>query len=122
MLFCYSKLKLIPIGLAFATIMIMVRCTFRAIELYGGFDSEMANDEVLYMILEPPMISLAAIALTVFHPGVCFQGAWLATSTRNPKKDGKQEMFEREESESRNSYLSPGEGGDNGIIERGESY
>lgn len=28
------------------------------------------------MILEPPMISIAVIALTVFHPGIGFQGTW----------------------------------------------
>jgi hypothetical protein len=72
--------------------MIIVRCTFRAVELSDGFDSEMANDEVMYMILEPPMIALAVIALTVLHPGVCFQGAWLGASTRSPKKVEEIEM------------------------------
>jgi hypothetical protein len=28
------------------------------------------------MILEPPMISIAVLALTLCHPGVCFQGSW----------------------------------------------
>lgn len=28
------------------------------------------------MILEGTMISLAVIVLTVFHPGLCFQGYW----------------------------------------------
>lgn len=67
--------------------MIIVRCIFRALELSDGFGGELANDEVLYMILEPPMISLAVIALTVCHPGVSFQGSWLAASTKSPKKN-----------------------------------
>jgi len=100
--------------------MIIVRCTFRAIELFDGFDSEIANDEVLYMILEPPMISLAVIALTLFHPGVCFQGAWLATSTKSPKLSRKQKMFERDGSERGTSFMSLGEVTELDVIERGE--
>jgi len=100
--------------------MIIVRCTFRAIELWDGFDSELANDEVLYMILEPPMISLAVIALTVLHPGVCFQGAWLAASTSKPKiVVGKGDMYD--ESERGTSFMSSGEGTELDIIERGEA-
>ena len=29
------------------------------------------------MILEGPMVIIACIALTVLHPGIGFQGAWL---------------------------------------------
>ena len=90
--------------------MIIVRCTFRAVELSDGFDGEMANDEVLYMVLEPPMIVLAVIALTVCHPGVCFQGAWLDASTRNPKKDGRKELFSRDCSNEEDSDVNVGEG------------
>ncbi|XMA09502.1 hypothetical protein WAI453_002293 [Rhynchosporium graminicola] len=68
-------------ALALATICIITRCAFRAIELFDGFAGALANDEVLYMILEPPMISIAVIALTVFHPGIGFQGAWGGVKT-----------------------------------------
>lgn len=49
---------------------------YRLVELQEGFDGELANDEVIFMVLEGPMIIIACIALTVFHPGVCFRGRW----------------------------------------------
>jgi RTA1 like protein len=53
------------VALGFATIAIITRSIFRAIELSNGFSGALANNEVLYMILEPPMISLAVIALSL---------------------------------------------------------
>jgi hypothetical protein len=39
----------------------------------------LANDEVLYMILEGAMIVIASTALTVMHPGIGFgKEAWKA--------------------------------------------
>ncbi|KII88204.1 hypothetical protein PLICRDRAFT_110372 [Plicaturopsis crispa FD-325 SS-3] len=63
-------------ALAFAVVCIFVRSCFRVAELKEGFSGALANDEITFMILEGTMISLAVIALTVFHPGVCFQGYW----------------------------------------------
>lgn len=40
-------------------------------ELEEGFHGRLANDEVLFMILEGPMIIIATTALTAFHPGFC---------------------------------------------------
>ncbi|KAH7306111.1 RTA1 like protein-domain-containing protein [Rhexocercosporidium sp. MPI-PUGE-AT-0058] len=74
-------------ALALAVLCIITRSAFRAIELFDGFAGKLANDEVLYMILEPPMISIAVIALTIFHPGVAFQGAW--GSAKGPNTDGR---------------------------------
>jgi hypothetical protein len=36
----------------------------------------LANNEVVFEILEGPMIMAAVIALTVFHPGFCLGRAW----------------------------------------------
>ncbi|KAH7012357.1 putative RTA1 domain protein [Macrophomina phaseolina] len=63
-------------AIALATTTIFVRCVYRLVELQEGFDGELANDEVIFMVLEGPMIIIACIALTVFHPGVCFRGMW----------------------------------------------
>lgn len=64
------------IGLALATITIFVRSVFRVAELKGGFHSSLANNQVLFMILEGAMIGIATLCLTVFHPGICFGGQW----------------------------------------------
>ncbi|KAJ6002604.1 RTA1-domain-containing protein [Penicillium sp. IBT 35674x] len=66
-------------GLALATIAIFVRSVFRLAELNGGFHSSLANNQVLFMILEGAMIVIAILCLTILHPGVCFNGQWNQT-------------------------------------------
>lgn len=67
-------------GLALATIAIFVRSVFRVAELKGGFHSALANDQVLFMVLEGAMIVIAILCLTILHPGVCFGGQWNQTT------------------------------------------
>ncbi|CZT16024.1 related to RTA1 domain protein [Ramularia collo-cygni] len=65
--------KLFLFGLAIATITIFIRCVFRVAELQSGFKGELFNHEVTFMFLEGPMIIIASVFLTIFHPGVvCF--------------------------------------------------
>ncbi|KAJ5890024.1 RTA1-domain-containing protein [Penicillium tannophilum] len=66
-------------GLALATIAIFVRSVFRVAELKGGFHSSLANNQVLFMILEGAMIAIAILCLTILHPGICFHGQWNET-------------------------------------------
>ncbi|KAJ5779812.1 hypothetical protein N7457_007532 [Penicillium paradoxum] len=66
-------------GLALATITIFVRSVFRVAELKSGFHGSLANNEVLFMILEGAMLVIAILCLTVLHPGVCFNGQWDST-------------------------------------------
>lgn len=58
---------------------IFTRSVFRVAELKDGFNSDLANNEVAFMILEGVMIVIACICLTVFHPGYCFGGKWQDT-------------------------------------------
>ncbi|KAG8418625.1 phospholipid-translocating ATPase rsb1 [Metarhizium acridum] len=71
-----TMFKAFPWATGIATIAIFIRCVYRLAELQEGFAGKLANDEVLFMIFEGPMIMIAAIALTIFHPGFCFKGAW----------------------------------------------
>lgn len=61
-----------------ATVLIFIRCVYRVAELWGGFDSHLANDELTFMIFEGPMIILAVTLMTVFHPGRVFGDLWVA--------------------------------------------
>ncbi|KAH8690283.1 putative RTA1 domain protein [Talaromyces proteolyticus] len=63
-------------ALVVATVTIFVRSVFRCAELSGGFHGPLANDEVTFMVLEGAMISIAVIALTVFHPGWVWKELW----------------------------------------------
>lgn len=59
-----------------ATTTIFIRSAFRVDELKDGFDSSVANNEVLFMVFEGPMLIVAGIVLTIFHPGFGFQGTY----------------------------------------------
>ncbi|KAF2493926.1 RTA1 domain protein [Lophium mytilinum] len=63
-------------ALAAATIFIIVRSIFRVAELWGGFNGSLANNEALFMVFEGAMLVMACSALTLGHPGVCFDGHW----------------------------------------------
>jgi hypothetical protein len=54
-----------------------VRCLYRAAELWEGFDSHLANDEATFMIFEGPMIILAVLCMTIYHPGRVFDDLWI---------------------------------------------
>ena len=66
-------------GLAIATLAIFTRSIFRVAELNGGFHSALANNEVAFMVLEGVMLVIALLALTILHPGICFDGQWNKT-------------------------------------------
>ena len=59
-----------------ATLFIFGRCIYRVAELQGGFDSEIANHEESFVVLESTFIALAASLLTILHPGLVFRSAW----------------------------------------------
>ena len=66
------------LALATATISILIRTCFRVAELHDGYGGSLANDEVLYMILEPVMMTIAVLALTIGHPGPILGTVWQA--------------------------------------------
>lgn len=60
-------------ALVLATVTVYIRSIYRVVELNGGFDSAVANDEVAFMVLEGAMVSITCICLTVMHPGMALQ-------------------------------------------------
>jgi hypothetical protein len=95
-----TPLTFLITAIAAAVIFILIRCAFRVAELLEGFSGELANNEVLFMIFEGPMLILAVTCLTVFHPGVCFDGRW-AEAHPSSKKQTK-----RLDTTSKGSYSS----------------
>jgi hypothetical protein len=87
-----------PIAIAVSTVTIMIRSCFRLAELQEGFGGRLANDEVLFMILEGPMIIAAVAALTIWHPGVVMGAEmWKNTSFRKNQKNAKNPYKEIDE-------------------------
>ncbi|KAH8881153.1 RTA1-domain-containing protein [Thozetella sp. PMI_491] len=71
------------LAMTLAVVFIFVRSVFRCAELSKGFQSDLANDQVTYMILEGTMMVLATALLTVFQPGTLFRDNW---SNKKPSK------------------------------------
>lgn len=67
-------------GLALATLTIFVRSVFRVAELQGGFHSSLANNKVVFMILEGAMLTIVVLCLTILHPSICFNDQWNNTT------------------------------------------
>ncbi|CEL10936.1 hypothetical protein ASPCAL14043 [Aspergillus calidoustus] len=73
---------------ALSTLLVYIRSIFRVVELNGGYDSELANDEIAFMVLEGAMISIMCICMTAIHPGFALQ-------RRGRKRDSNVELLER---------------------------
>lgn len=71
-----GRLEVLICGLAISTLAIFIRSCFRVAELHGGFGGRLANQEVTFMLLEGAMVAIAALALTVAHPGFVFKRFW----------------------------------------------
>jgi hypothetical protein len=74
------------VGLCIATLTIFIRSCFRVAELSGGFHGPLTNNQVSFMVLEGGMVAMACLALTILHPGVCFQGEWRAVNFKVGKQ------------------------------------
>lgn len=79
--------KFFVYALAAAVALILVRSCYRVAELREGFSGSLANNEVLFMIFEAPMIILAVLRLTIFHPGLCLGGMWKRASMTRAEPD-----------------------------------
>ncbi|KAI1193689.1 RTA1 like protein-domain-containing protein [Nemania serpens] len=63
-------------AMAVAVLLILVRSVYRLIELQGGFDGALANNETLFTVFEGPFIFLACAVLVICHPGIALKGIW----------------------------------------------
>lgn len=53
----------------------------------GGFDSSLANNETLFMLLDGTLMIIAALMLTLLHPGLIMGSHWhTATFNLRTKK------------------------------------
>jgi len=63
-----------------AAVLIFIRTVYRVVELSGGFAGSLAQAEVPFMVLEGPMVAVAVLLLTIYHPGRVYRGgAWEAS-------------------------------------------
>jgi hypothetical protein len=93
--------RLFLASLLVATLAILARSIFRAMELWGGFAGELWNNETEFLILDGAMITLAVLLLTVLHPGPAFGAEWHSANwslrTKKGKKNAREEGGEDDE-------------------------
>lgn len=78
-------LKYFLAAVSVAVLLVFIRSVYRLIELAEGWSSDLAVDEIYFMILEALMISAASCLMTVFHPGFAYgRGAHLKID-KSPK-------------------------------------
>jgi hypothetical protein len=90
------------LALGLATLLILIRSSFRVAELSEGFASALANNQVTFMVLEGGMVASAVILLTVLHPGLVFErkgwkDAGWSFSGKPISKDDPQEKLQHSE-------------------------
>jgi hypothetical protein len=94
-----AQIDLNPLaGLLITTLTIYARSCFRVAELWGGFHSSLANNQIVFMIPEGAMLLIATTCQTVFHPHYAFQGSWHGTNfgmgKEKPNKSHDADSFE----------------------------
>ena len=63
-----------------ATILILIRCSYRVAELVHGFRSKLANDQATFMLFEACTMTLALVLMSAFHPGIFLKSSGWANS------------------------------------------
>ena len=66
------RFKLFAGAIVIAFLTIFTRCVYRIAEMMGGWGNPLMEDEAEFIALDSVMCSVAALAMTLFHPGFCF--------------------------------------------------
>ncbi|KAK7423099.1 hypothetical protein QQX98_001175 [Neonectria punicea] len=74
------RFKRLLMGMEVASALLIVYSVYRIVEFAGGVPGTLFQNQTAFMILGGAIPLLAAIMLTVLHPGIAFGDAWSATS------------------------------------------
>lgn len=66
------KFKAFMVAYLLAFLTILIRCVYRIVEMQSGWGSDLMQNQILFIILESVMLSIATFCQTIFHPGSCF--------------------------------------------------
>jgi len=66
--------KYFTLAMTGAVLTIFTRCVYRLAELAEGWEGNLITHEWYFIILDAVMMSIATICMTVFHPGMAFEG------------------------------------------------
>ncbi|KAI1390041.1 RTA1-domain-containing protein [Hypoxylon trugodes] len=78
--------KIFLAALSLATLLLIIRTAFRTVVIAEGYDSSIAQSEILFLILDGLMVFLATLILVAFFPGRVLSDSWSQLPTRGPSK------------------------------------
>ncbi|KAI1207316.1 RTA1-domain-containing protein [Annulohypoxylon truncatum] len=81
-----GSFKIFLLAFSLATLLLVVRTAYRLVVVAEGYDSSIAQSEILLLILDGLMVLLATILLTVFFPGRVLPDSRPQTMTRRVSK------------------------------------
>lgn len=90
-----------------STILLLVRSLFRVAELTHGFRSELANNEIVFVILEGCVVLGATVLMSVFHPGLIIGEAWVESGWKKDEVEKKEFDLESVYSGEEVVYMRP---------------
>ncbi|KAI1502621.1 RTA1 like protein-domain-containing protein [Biscogniauxia marginata] len=74
--------KTFMVVFSIATFLLVLRTAYRIVEVAEGFESSIAQDEVIFLVLDGAMVLVATILLLAFFPARAFGQSWSQTSAR----------------------------------------
>ncbi|KAI4743429.1 RTA1-domain-containing protein [Aureobasidium sp. EXF-12298] len=96
--------------LAFITV--FIRSVYRIPEMVGGWGNPLMQNEKEFLILDGMMVCIAAIALTVAHPGVFFPQIKEHKAPKEEKKSKKEKRAEKKAEKDEKAGLELSSSGD----------
>ena len=88
--------KLFASAIVVSYVVIFTRCVYRIAEMAGGWANDIMQDEAGFIVLDGVMCAIAALCLTIFHPGLFFKPM---TTYKADKKAGKAVFASEKESD-----------------------
>ncbi|QPG98053.1 hypothetical protein C2857_007194 [Epichloe festucae Fl1] len=73
-------------GVEISTSLLLVYSIYRIIELAGGVDGTLFQNEAAFMIMDGALPLAPVLLLTILHPGTAFGKAWTQTSSRRARR------------------------------------
>ncbi|KAI1081052.1 RTA1 like protein-domain-containing protein [Whalleya microplaca] len=77
-----ASFKVFLYAFALATSLLVLRTAYRIVVIAEGFESSVAQDETLFLVLDGAMVLIATTILLAFFPSRIFGQSWSQTSAR----------------------------------------
>ncbi|KAG6010970.1 hypothetical protein E4U54_008316 [Claviceps lovelessii] len=82
--YCTAQFKRFLRGAEISTSLILLHSIYRIVEVAGGLDSTLFQNEAVFLVMNGALPLLSALLLTVLHPKTAFGTAWKTTREPSP--------------------------------------